>query len=265
MPSLHELQVDFMDALLDTASAGRAAALIAGPRARAERRFEVYATTVRRNFADALMSTFPAVHRLVGEDYFRQAAQGLQRLHPSRCGDLTHAGGEFPDYLALLHREDGYGYLADVARLEWSIQESLLAADHAPLDLAALARVVPEAYGELRFEAHPALRLFESPYPALAIWEANVGADAEPPPIDLKRGGERLAILRHRLQLRFHRLSPGEQSFLRAIVRGGQFSEAVERGAADDADFDATAALQRFVSCEAIVAFTLPPPAHTSR
>lgn len=263
MPSLHELQMDFMDALLDTSDAGRAAALIAGPRARAEDRFGVYANTVRRNFADALMSTFPAVHRLVGEDYFRQAAQGLQRRHPSRSGDLTHVGEEFPDYLALLHREDGYAYLADVARLEWSIQESLLAAEHAPLDLAALAHVVPEAYGDLCFEAHPSLRLFESPYPALAIWEANVGADTEPPPIDLKSGGERLAILRHRLELRFHRLSLGEQSFLGAIVHGERFSAAVERGAADDADFDATAALQRFVSCEAIVAFT--PPAHTFR
>jgi hypothetical protein len=261
MPSLRELQADFMDALLDTASAGRASALIAG--ARAEGRLGVYANTVRRNFRDALLSTFPAVNRLVGEDYFRQAAGEFQRRHPSRSGDLTHCGEGFADFLALLHAEDGHAYLADMARLEWSIQESLLAAEHAPLDLAALARVPPDAYGDLCFKPHPALRLFESPYPTLAIWEANVGTDAEPPAIDLTSGGERLAILRQRLKLRFHRLSPGEHSFLCAVVRGERFSAAIEGGAAADAAFDATAALQRFVACEAIVDFS--PPVQISR
>ena len=255
MPSLRELQVHVMDALLG-AGLPRATALIAGPPTEAERRFGVYANTVQGNFRDALHSTYPAVRRLVGEDDFRQTAREFQRRHPSRSGDLVHCGQGFPNYLAQLHPDDGFRYLADVARLEWLIQESLLAAEHAPLDLASLGRVPPAAYAGLRFELHPALRLFESRYPALAIWEANVGSEAEPPTIDLRSGEDRLVIVRHRLQLQFHRLSPGEHRFLQAVARGECFSAAVDRGGEADTDFDASSALQRFVAAEAVVAFT---------
>jgi len=180
MPSLRELQLHVMDALL-SAGFPPLLKLIAGPHARAERRFSVYANTVQGNFRDALQSTYPAVRRLVGEDYFRQTAREFQRHHPSRSGDLLLCGQGFPNFLTQLHSDDAFSYLADVARLEWLIQESLLAAEHAPLDLASLARVPPAAYDGLRFELHPSLRLFESRYPTLAIWEVNVGSHASRP------------------------------------------------------------------------------------
>jgi hypothetical protein len=255
MPSLRELQIHVMDALLGAERASLPK-LIASPRAGAELRFGVYANTVQGNFRDALQSTYPAIRRLVGEDYFRQTAREFQRRHPSRSGDLLHCGQGFPNFLAQLHPDDGFTYLADVARLEWLIQESLLAAEHAPLDLASLARVPPAAYDDLRFELHPTLRLFESRYPALAIWEVNVGSDAEPPKIDLRSGADQVAIARHSLQLQFHRLSAGEHCFLQAFARGECLSAAVDCGVEGDAAFDASAALQRFVAAEAVVAFT---------
>src|SRR5258706_4639264 len=238
MPSLRELQVHVMDALMG-AEVPSVAALIASPRALAERRLGVYANTVQGNFHDALQSIYPAVRRLVGEDYFRQTAREFQRRHPSRSGDLSHCGQEFPSFLAQLHPDDGFAYLADVARLEWLIQESLLAAEHAALDLASLARVPPADYDDLRFELHPTLRLFESRYPALAIWEVNVGSVAEPPTLDLRSGADLIAIGRHRLRLQFHRLSAGEHCFLDAIARGECFAAAVGRAAEADAVFDA--------------------------
>ena len=255
MPSLRELQVHVMDALFG-AGLPRLTALLAGPPTEAEQRFGVYANTVQGTFRDALHATFPAVRRLVGEDYFGQTARAFQRHHPSRSGDLSHCGQGFSNFLTQLHPDDRFTYLADVARLEWLIQESLLAAEHAPLDLAALARVPPAAYDGLRFELHPALRLFGSRYPALAIWEVNVGSEAEPPAIDLRSGGDLIVIARHRLQLQFHRLSPAEHCFLQSFARGECFSAAVDCGSEADADFDASAALQRFVAAEAVVAFT---------
>jgi len=253
MPSLRELQFNVMDALL-AGSSECALALIARP-SEAASRLGVYRNNVQSNFQDALRSSFPAIWRLVGEDYFRQAARGFQRRRPSRSGDLLHAGRLFPEYLAELHGADAFSYLADVARLEWLIQEALLAADRAPLDLQSLAGVAPFAYDALRFEVHPSLRLFESRYPAVRIWEANLGSDAEPETIHLESGGDRLAVMRYRLQLKFHQLSFGEHSFLDSLGRGDSFAAAVDRGAESDPAFDASAALQRFVAVEAIVDF----------
>jgi len=260
MPSLRSLQTDVMSALL-SGELRDAAALIAlggaAGTASPARRLEVYRNNVRANFIDSLHSSFPAVWRLVGEDYFRQVAREYHRDNPSRSGDLLHVGRGFPAYLAKLHRADQYRYLADVARLEWLCEESLLAAEHAALDMERLRGVAPSAYGALRFEVHPALRLFESPFPALRIWEANVASDAEPEPIDLGAGADCLAITRVRLKLAFHRLSRGEFSFLDSLRGGDDFSEAIERAGACD-EFDAGAALRRFVAAQIIVDFSVP-------
>jgi len=256
MPSLHDLQTRVMDALLD-ASYGAAIPLVSLPAELARGRLAVYQSNVRGNFVDCLHCSFPAVWGLVGEEYFRQTAREFQRRHPSRSGDLLHAGRRFPDYLAELHAADRFAYLPDVARLEWLIQEALLSADHAPLELSKLAAVAPADYDALRFELHPALRLFESRYPVLRIWEANVGSEAamqaEPEPIDLDAGADRLAVMSRRLTLQLHRLSPGEVDFLDALKRGAPFAAALNAGEASADGFDATAALQRFVALEAIV------------
>jgi hypothetical protein len=251
MPSLRELQTQVMDALL-ALSPDSAAPLVLPSSIEAESRLRIYQGNVRNNFAEALRSTFPVIWRLVGEDYFRQTAWAFQRQFPSRSGDLTHAGESFPDHLRELHGFDAFAYLADVARLEWLIQESLLAADHGPLDLQALARVDAAAYDSLHFALHPTLRLFESAFPALRIWEANTGEN-EPPLMDLDCGGERLAIMRQRGQLMFHPLNRGEYGFLAALADGRCFEAAVEDAAGSDAQFDAASALQRFVTANAIV------------
>jgi hypothetical protein len=252
---LRDLQTQMLDALL-AASPEAAVPLIAAPAGQALQRLRVYQNNLQSNFEDALRSSFPAVERLVGAEYFRQTAHRFQRRHPSLSGDLLHAGSLFPDYLTHLHGDDDFSYLGEVARLEWLIQEALLSTDHAPLDLQALSRVAPGAYDALRFELHPALRLFESRYPVLRIWTANVG-DAEPEIIHLQSGGDRLAVMQRELQLQFLRLSATEHDFLNSLSRGDAFAAAVDCGGISDPDFDATAVLQRFVSAGAIVGFRI--------
>jgi hypothetical protein len=272
MPSLHELQSDVMRALLDE-EPERAAALISARRIAPEQALGVYANNVRVNFIDSLKSSFPAVLRLVGEDYFFQAARGFHRRHPSASGDLQPAGSQFAQYLSQLHGADPYRYLGEVARLEWLIQESLLAADHGPLDLRKLGQAAPETYDDLRFCLHPSARLFASEFPCLAIWEANVGSEAEPEPIDLDRGADRVLLVRDGGQLKFHRLSRGEEAFLLALRLGERFAAAVASGCGHEIDggsgheidapgvldsaagFDPAAALRRFVLAAVIVDF----------
>jgi hypothetical protein len=243
VPSLRSLQTELLDALLGTAQI--------------EGRLGLYQSNVRINFTDSLRSTYPAVRRLVGEDYFRQTALMFQRSHPSRSGDLAHAGRGFPEYLATLHGGDQYHYLGDIARLEWLCQEALLAAGHAPLDLKRLRAVAPSQYDALRFKLHPTLRLYQSPYPALAIWEANAANESEPQLIDLRAGGDRLALMRRAGALTFQGTSRGEFAFLEALARGAPFGEAIASAGACESQFDAGAALRRFIGAEAIVDFSL--------
>jgi hypothetical protein len=254
MTSLRALQHLLLEAVLNTAS-DDAIALVDPLAPTAEARLAVHRNTVRSNVTAALESTYPAVRRLVGADYFGRVARDFALRHPSRSGDLRHVGAAFPPYLAELHGHDQYGYLGDVARLELLIEEALLAAEHPPLDVSALAAVAPADYDELQFLLHPALRLFSSPYPVRRIWESNVGGEAEPEIIDLASGGDRLAVLRQRLQLQFHPLSPGEWRWLTALGERTPFAASLAVATAEDPGFDAAAALQRFVALGAIVAF----------
>jgi len=256
MPTLREIQSAMLAALrvgpLDLATpyidaAGQTAPL----------RLRIYRDNIRENFYRALRLTFPVVHRLVGADYFRQTARSFQNRCPSRSGDLKDAGESFPDYLGELHRNDRFGYLQDVARLEWLIQEASLAADHEPFNWQSLAAVDPSVYESLTITLHPTLRLFESPFPALSIWESNVMETQDLAAIDLAGGADRVAIMRRR-SLEFLRLKVGELAFLQSLGAGMSFGVAVDCGQAADALFDATGALQRFVSAAAVVEFSVP-------
>jgi hypothetical protein len=254
MTSLRELQCRILDAVLNDSS-DAAVCLIDAPARIAAASLGVYRNTLHSNVVGALSSTYPAVRRLVGENYFRMAALEYIGRHPSPSGDLRHAGAGFPGYLAGRHADDEHRYLGDVARWELLIEDVLLAGGHEPLDLSRLRSVAPAAYDALRFTLHPGLRLFESPFPVRRIWESNVGSDGEPAILDLTSGGDRLAVLRQRLQLHFHRLSQGEWCLLRAFGRAERFAAAIEAAAACDEGFDPAVALQRFVGLGAIVGF----------
>jgi hypothetical protein len=255
MPSLRELQSGVMQALLDGAP-GHAAPFITAQGISAAHALSVYANTARTNFIESVISSFPAVRRLVGEDYFQQCALGFHNRHPSLSGDLQPAGTRFAQYLLELHGDDEYRYLSDVARLEWLVQQTLLAADHGALDVAKLKLVAPTAYDELHFHLHPSVRLFAADYPCLRIWEANVGSDAEPEPIDLAEGPDRLLLVRSNGQLQFHRLIRREENFLLALQAGEPFAAAVDSGGGGGgSELDAAAALQRFVLAGVIVDF----------
>jgi hypothetical protein len=263
MPSLRELQLRVMHAIQGS-EPDAAAECIAAHGISPAARLSVHADTARANFIASLVSSYPAVERLVGEDYFAQCARGFHRRHPSQSGDLQPAGRGFAQYLMELHGDDEYRYLGEVARLEWLIQETLLAADTGAFDLAKLGKVAPHEYDELRFQLHPSARLFASAYPCVHIWQANVQSNAEPEPIDLSEGPDRVLLMRSLDgELTFHRLSRGEERFLQALYAGERFGGAVDAGAArEEADaldagagFDAGVALRRFVVAGAIVDF----------
>jgi hypothetical protein len=282
MPTLLELQREFLGAVLDGAVAAENRILARGMAP--ARRLGVYTNNARANFIEGLRLGFPVILRLVGEAYFDHCALAYRAAHPSRSGDLNAAGQAFPGFLAERHAAGDYRYLGEVARLEWLCQESLMAADHPPPDAVRfferLAAVPPQRYDDLKFTLHSTARLFASDYPASEIWNANL-ADAEPKIIDLAKGGERLLLIRspvgHPQTLEFHRLSAGEYALLSAIEARADFAAALAHAmAASDAhtapstaqvaaavpgdrpsDFDAAAALQRCVAASAIVDFDL--------
>ncbi|MFO1423313.1 MAG: DNA-binding domain-containing protein [Candidatus Competibacteraceae bacterium] len=258
MLGLRELQLGFAAAVLDGAEGDfdrhvRAAGLSGA------RRLQVYRNNALLSLTGALEAVYPVARRVVGDGFFQYAAAQYIARHPSRSGDLHAFGEHFPAFLESFAPAADLVYLPDVARLEWAYHRAFHAADHRPLDVAALARVPAERQGDLRFELHPATRLLESAFPILRIWRVNQDDHDGDSTVDLSEGGVKLLIVRRQnLEIEFEPLEDGEFALLRALAGDCDFVTACERAMTEQPTLDLPACVQRHVSQGVLVAFHLP-------
>src|SRR5205814_7094528 len=170
MPSLHDLQRRFADALL---SPEAAIDFVAGASTLARDRIAIYRRTICANYRKALAATYPVVKRLTGSSFFHAAVDDFVNERPSRSGDLNIYGQDFGDFLDKYAPAEDLPYLGDVARLEWAIDEAPRAADRSRTPdsvLASLAAARLEHLPSLRLELHPSSRLVHQSYPIIRIW-----------------------------------------------------------------------------------------------
>lgn len=242
MPPLAEMQADFAAALADPT---RAAPV--GP----DRRFDVHRNNRMVSLIEALETSFPVVHRLVGNDFFRAAAKIYIRRWPPRSPVLLLYGESFGDFLENFEPAQGVPYLGDVARLEWARLKAFHAADAEPLSAARLAAVPPQDLAGLRFALHPSLQLLASRWPVASIW-ADEAADMAV--------GQQVAVIRPTLSVELRVLPPGGHAFLAALAAGATLGEAAETALASHPDFDLSAHLQGLFALGAVTALLLPTP-----
>ena len=158
-------------------------------------RLSIYRNTSRNTLTNALRLNYPAVHRLVGEDFFAAAADTFHHdasrrappgsmfmatafrnfwsasSRPRRCSTFLMSRGSSAPLAALLH-----------------------AVDAEPLELSTLANVDGvHARSQSCFTPHPSVGLISSDYPVDAIWRAVLARDdAAMAAIDLAAGAVRL-------------------------------------------------------------------------
>ena len=258
MPSLSELQRGFAAATLFGDRAALANLGIVGGRLGEAARLAIYRNNVLANYRKALAASYPVVHALVGPAFFGAAVEAFVRAHPSTRGDVNRYGGELSRFLATYPPARPLPYLADVARLEWAIDQAAIAADAPALDAEALGAVPQSRLGELRFRLHPSVRLVSSPYPIFRIWQANQVGQEQDERIELGAGGDALLVGRGEDGVAIQRLDAGTHAFLLALGHHRPLAEALERALASAADFDLGAALRRHVAGRIIVAFHAP-------
>jgi hypothetical protein len=255
MPSLRELQQAFGHGLLCT-EAARIAPFVVANGIEPAARVQIYRNNVREGFLATLRATYPVLERLVGEQYFRQLGLEYHRHCPSPSGNLHHVGQRLPGFLAEKFAGTPYDYFHDLARLEWAIQEVLVAADAGWLDLARLQPVTTDDYGKLVFHLHPATAFVTSVFPVLSIWQANQPSADHEAAIDLRSGAEHVLLLRTDDALELRRLTPPELAFLASIAAGRTLEQAVAEATAEGT-IDIAAALRQYVAAGAIVDFNL--------
>jgi hypothetical protein len=239
--ALGSLQEAFAAAVAgDDGPAGDFLPHLAGEPSLARRRLAIYRRAIAANRRSALYGAYPVVARLVGDGFFGEAARQFGIASPPDEADLNRYGQGFPGFLSDYPPASGLPWLADVARLEWAWHEALMAAEAPGLDFGALARVPEDAQPGIRFAFHPAVRLVRSPWPVLAIWEANQpGRDGV---ADREDGPDDVLVWREALHVRAMLLEPREADFVARLLEGASLDEAAAGG------WDFAPALGRFAA-----------------
>ncbi|MEI9975863.1 MAG: DNA-binding domain-containing protein [Ignavibacteriota bacterium] len=220
------------------------------------RRFGIYRNNVVAGLIDALRDTFPAVRRLVGDEFFDATARVYATANPPRSPILLEYGDTFPSFLQTFAPARELPYLPDVAAIEFAWLAAYHAADRQPLERRAFLAVRESSTPQLRLILHPSARVVRSVFPAIAIWYANRGQEAIDE-IRLDQGGEDALIVRPAAEVAVHLLRPGQAAFLRALGAKKTLAEATLEARTDYPDFDLASALSGAIDAGAVVAFQL--------
>jgi hypothetical protein len=204
------------------------------------RRFAVHRNNVVAGLVKVLKSRFPAVEKIVGEEFFVAMARTFIVAAPPRTPMLATYGDEFAAFITAFEPARELVYLPDVARIEAARTCAYHAADATPVDAANFAALDANKVDAIRVELHPSMAIVRSPHPIVTIWAMNTGERDVAPIEDEDWCGEDALVVRPCLDVEVRLLPPGGAAFLLALAAARPLGEAAAAAMADHPDFDLT-------------------------
>ena len=194
-----------------------------------EARLGIYRNNFIGTLTAALKLCYPAIHRLVGAEFFEGAAHIFIAAEPPRRADLDAYGEGFAQFLTGFPPAGALPYLAGVARLEWAVNRALHAPDVEPLDMSRLGAIAAAAHGRVAFRPHPSVSLIEADYPVDTVWRAVLAQDDDAmAAIDLGAGPVRLLVERRDTGVEVTRLDAPAWRFATALCASRPLQTAIE-------------------------------------
>jgi hypothetical protein len=219
--------------------------------------FTVIRNTVLKGCVEALEANFPTVARLVGSEWFRDAALAYVRAHPPRDGRLLAYGDEgFGAFVQAVPTAAGLPYLAGVATLDALWRACHAAGDAPVLPAAALAGLDAQALASHALLPHPAARwAWFDGMPVASLWARE--RTPSPQPGDVPWRGEGLLLTRSGGAVDWIALPQAGCALMDACAQGASLGDAAAQALACDPTTDLGPVLARLLESGA---FTLSPP-----
>jgi hypothetical protein len=186
---------------------------------------------------DALQANYPAVARLVGEEWFRAAAAIHVRETLPSAPMLLDYGAGFAKFLARFEPAAKLPYLPGVARLDRLWTEVHGAPNEDVLDPAAVAGLAPDALAATVLHPHAATRwAWFADAPVYTIWSRNRAAGTADGDLDWRAEGA--LLVRPRDAVQWMALDAAGCAFLDACAAGGTLAAAAQAALAAQGDAD---------------------------
>jgi hypothetical protein len=177
---------------------------------------------------EALVDTYEAVARLVGERAFGELASRYADAHRPRSYNLNDAGVALPRYLRRDPLALEYPFLPDLAALEWRMAAAFHAEQVPSVRISDLASWSEDDWSEATVELGPSVGIVTSRWPVLSLWELRE-LPRDERTSSLAESPEAVLVYRRDLVVRLERIAPLEAAALRAIQRGDLLADVLAR------------------------------------
>jgi hypothetical protein len=252
---------EFQDAFARALAPGTVAADSAVAGLVAQPAFAVYRNTVMKGCIDALQANFPAVARLVGEEWFRAAAAEYVAGERPKEPSLLEYGESFPSFLAGFPPAAELSYLPDVARLDRLWTEAHSAGNGTTIGREALAGADPGTLGATVLHTHRAARwAWFGEAPIFTIWSHN--REDLPDAGEMPWQGEGALLTRPADAVRWAAIDRSSCRFLDACSRALPLDSALEAALEADPDANLVRLVNNLLDAGAFGRLALPPDDH---
>lgn len=193
----------------------------------AAERLAIYADGYRLRLLEALDTDFPGLHRLLGDAEFDAMGRAYIDAHPSAYFSLRWYGDRMSEFLRSTEPYSKYPVFADMAAFEWAKSDAFDAADSPLAGVQDMAVIPSDAWPQLTFRPHPALRRLDLRCNVPTVWKA-IDSDEEPPALECAEHPIAWLLWRQNLLTYFRSLSVDEAWALDALIRGENFATLCE-------------------------------------
>lgn len=195
----------------------------------------IYRNAYRARLVGALESGFERTKRWVGDEAFEAAAAHYILTQPPHSWTLDGFGAQFPELLAELFAGDPE--VAELAWLEWQMQQAFAALDLPELDVARLAAAGLDEAGwdNLCFTMAAGFAARPVSHELSGLWAGLNQAEA-PQPQNPPRGDYHLIVWRREMRPYFRLLEPVEFATLARLQNGATLGQAGAALALADGD-----------------------------
>lgn len=210
-------------------------------------RLKVYRSNIVGGIAENLCKGFPLLEKLVGNEFLIDMVRRFVMAHPPESGCLNFYGRGFDEFIGNYAPARNLPYLPDMARLEIAMNDAYYAQDDHGMKAEELARIAPEALGDITLPLRDSVQLVRSDYALDALRDYCLLPVGEAPPINRPSC---LMVYRPKLEVVIVPLEQEEYILLESLNRVTVLGEAVEEALAVRPDFDLETFFRKHVDLE---------------
>lgn len=192
-----------------------------------EEAFAVYQKGYIARLTEALGETYETIWKFLGDDSFFETAKKFIQANPSLDPNLSNYGRHFPLFLAKQESFSDYGYLQDLAFLDWT--RSWLF--HQRTQQGITADILAQ-----KLNNRSVVRLVESvvwiksAFPLFSLWKA-IHQELDPPDFS---GNENVLLFKKNDQVYLLPVSNGILEILENLRQGKNLEQAIDSGSEED-------------------------------